>query len=47
MFFPGFFLESEEISAPPPFGFLTEVYIFYENWSTETYNGYIFKEAFE
>jgi hypothetical protein len=29
--------ENEEISAPPPFGLLIEVYIFYENWSTETF----------
>jgi hypothetical protein len=34
---PGFFPENEEISAPPPFGFLIGIYLFYENWSTETF----------
>jgi hypothetical protein len=34
---PGFFPENEEIPAPPPCGFLFEIYIFYENWSTETF----------
>jgi hypothetical protein len=35
---PGFFLtENEEISAPPPCGLLIEIYLFYENWSTETF----------
>jgi len=33
----GLFLENEEISTPPPCGFLTEIYLFYENWSTETF----------
>jgi hypothetical protein len=33
----GFFPENQEISAPPPFGFLIGIYIFYENWSTETF----------
>jgi hypothetical protein len=32
-----FFPENKEISAPPPCGFLIETYIFYENWSTETF----------
>jgi hypothetical protein len=34
---PGFFPESEEISAPPPCGFLMGMYLFSENWSTETF----------
>jgi hypothetical protein len=34
---PGSFAENEEISAPPPCGFLIGIYIFYENWSTETF----------
>jgi hypothetical protein len=29
------FAENEEISAPPPRGFLIGIYKFYENWSTE------------
>jgi hypothetical protein len=29
--------ETEEISAPPPCGFLIGIYLFYENWSTETF----------
>jgi hypothetical protein len=29
--------ENEEISAPPPCGFLIGIYLFYENWSTETF----------
>jgi hypothetical protein len=34
---PGFFSsKNEEISAPPPCGFLIGIYLFYENWSTET-----------
>jgi hypothetical protein len=33
---PGFFPEFEEISSPPPCGFLIGIYLFYENWSTET-----------
>ena len=32
----GLFPENEEISAPPPCGFLIETYLFCENWSTET-----------
>jgi hypothetical protein len=28
---------NEEISAPPPRGFLIGIYLFYENWSTETF----------
>jgi hypothetical protein len=28
--------KNEEISAPPPCGFLIGIYLFYENWSTET-----------
>jgi hypothetical protein len=31
------FLVNEEISAPPPCGFLIGIYLFYENWSTETF----------
>jgi hypothetical protein len=34
---PGFFPENEEISAPPPRGFLVGIYLFYENWSTESF----------
>jgi hypothetical protein len=34
---PVFSPENEEISAPPPCGLLVEIYIFYENWSTETF----------
>ena len=29
--------ESEEIPVPPPCGFLTGIYLFYGNWSTETF----------
>jgi hypothetical protein len=29
--------ENEETSAPPPCGFLVEIYLFYENWSTESF----------
>jgi hypothetical protein len=29
--------ENEEISAPPPCGLLIGIYLFYENWSTETF----------
>jgi hypothetical protein len=32
-----FFSENEEIPTPPPCGLLIGVYIFYENWSTETF----------
>jgi len=31
------FPENKEISAPPPCGFLIGIYLFYENWSTETF----------
>jgi hypothetical protein len=31
-----FSAENEEIPAPPPRGFLIGIYLFYENWSTET-----------
>jgi hypothetical protein len=31
------FPENEEISAPPPCGFLIGIYLFYESWSTETF----------
>jgi hypothetical protein len=31
------FPESEEKSTPPPCGFLIGIYLFYENWSTETF----------
>jgi len=34
---PGFFPENEEISAPPPCRLLIGIYLFYENWSTETF----------
>jgi hypothetical protein len=33
----GFFPENEEISTPPPCGFLIRIYKFYKNWSTETF----------
>jgi hypothetical protein len=33
----GFFPENEEISAPPPCGLLFGIYLFYKNWSTETF----------
>jgi hypothetical protein len=42
---PGFFHENEEISTPPPCGFLIGIYLFYENWSTETFV-FIFDFAF-
>jgi hypothetical protein len=29
--------ENEGISTPPPRGFLIGIYLFYENWSTETF----------
>jgi hypothetical protein len=29
--------ENEEISAPPPWGFLVGIYLFSEYWSTETF----------
>jgi hypothetical protein len=32
-----FFPEDEEISVSPPCGLLIEIYLFYENWSTETF----------
>jgi hypothetical protein len=32
-----FIAENEEISSSPPCGFLIGIYIFYENWSTETF----------
>ena len=32
-----FFPEYEEKSAPPHCGFLIGIYLFYENWSTETF----------
>jgi len=35
LFDPMLFAENEEISAPPPRGFLIGIYKFYENWSTE------------
>jgi len=39
--FPGdprlFSLKNKEISAPPPCGLLIGIYLFYENWSTETF----------
>ena len=34
---PRFFAENEEISTPPPCGLSIGVYLFYENWSTETF----------
>jgi len=37
LFTPGFFPENEEISSPPPCAFLIGIYLFYENWSTETF----------
>src|SRR4030042_531503 len=32
-----FFPENEEIIAPPPCGLLIGIYIFYDDWSTETF----------
>jgi len=32
-----FFPENEEISGPLPCAFLIGIYLFYENWSTETF----------
>jgi hypothetical protein len=32
-----FSTENEEISAPPPCGLLIGIYLFSENWSTETF----------
>jgi hypothetical protein len=32
---PGLFFRNQEISAPPPWGFLIGRYLFYENWSAE------------
>jgi hypothetical protein len=29
--------EDEEVSRPPPCGFLIGIYLFYENWSTEPF----------
>jgi hypothetical protein len=29
--------ENEEISIPPPCGFLIGIYLFYEHWSIETF----------
>jgi hypothetical protein len=29
--------ENEELSTPPPCGFLIGIYLFYENWSIETF----------
>jgi hypothetical protein len=34
---PGLFSENEEISVPPPGGLSIRIYLFYENWSTETF----------
>jgi hypothetical protein len=34
---PRFLPENEEISAPLPCGFLTGIYLFYENWPTESF----------
>jgi len=34
---PGSFPENEEMSTPPPCGFLIGIYLFCENWSTETF----------
>ncbi len=31
--------ENEETSSPPPCGFLIRIYLFCENWSTETFRG--------
>jgi len=33
---PGLFPKNEEISTPPPCGFLVGI-LFYENWSTESF----------
>jgi len=35
--YASFFPEDEEISTPPPFGLLIGIYLFYKNWSTETF----------
>jgi hypothetical protein len=32
-----FSLENEEISSPPPCGFLIGIYKFFKSWSTETF----------
>jgi hypothetical protein len=32
--------ENEEMSTPPPCGSLIGIYIFYENWSTETFGNF-------
>jgi len=29
--------ENEEIFSSPPYGLLTGIYLFYENWSIETF----------
>ena len=34
---PGFFPANEGTSAPLPCGLLIGIYLFYENWSTETF----------
>jgi hypothetical protein len=34
---PGLSPGNEEVFTSPPCGFLIEIYIFYENWSTETF----------
>jgi hypothetical protein len=34
---PGFFSEKGDISMPPSCGLLIGIYLFYENWSTETF----------
>jgi len=36
---PGLFPKSEEISAMPLHELLIAIYLFYENWSTETFRG--------
>jgi len=39
-----FFPENEEIIAPPPCGLLIGIYIFYDDWSTETFREKEWKE---
>jgi hypothetical protein len=42
---PYFFPENEEISAPPPWGFLIGIYKFCEHWSIETFREGLKKKA--
>jgi len=42
---PNFIPEKEEIFAPLPCGFWIGIYLFYENWSTETFTGKGFEKS--